>query len=74
MVCTAGQQEGSKADGNSYILKRIFSERGLRVRQAGFREAYFGRLLQSRAAVLQVCLSLPNHNIRMDQCGYVSQL
>lgn len=52
----AGQQRASSHDTNSkYVLKRVFTEKGPKVRLAGLREAYFGRLLQQRSApVLQV--------------------
>lgn len=55
----AGQQHnsGSSEIGSKYVLKRIFTERGPRVRLAGLREAYFGRLLQNNTAVLQVAFA-----------------
>lgn len=51
------QQSGSGDIGSKYVLKRIFTERGPRVRLAGLREAYFGRLLQNDTAVLQVAVA-----------------
>ena len=58
-VTAAGQkqQSGSGGVGSKYVLKRIFTERGPRVRLAGLREAYFGRLLQNNTAVLQVAVA-----------------
>ena len=53
----AGQQKaGSVEAGGKFILKRIFTERGPKVRLAGLREAYFGKLLQHSTSVLQVLL------------------
>lgn len=53
-----------------YVLKRVFTERGARVRLAGLREAYFGRLLQrSSASVIQVAVTAVNskHEILLKQ-------
>ena len=71
LVCKgAGQQHDSSWEAqydsslqepaDKYVLKRVFTEKGVKVRLAGLREAYFGKLLQkSSVSVLQVSLSLP---------------
>ncbi|KAL0028700.1 hypothetical protein WJX79_000503 [Trebouxia sp. C0005] len=55
------QKSGSGNVGSKYILKRIFTERGLKVQLAGLREAYFGKLLQNHTAVLQACTGGDSH-------------
>lgn len=50
----------SQEPSGEYVLKRVFTERGSKVRLAGLREAYFGKLLQqSSVSVLQVSHRLP---------------
>ena len=55
----AQYDNSSQEQSEKYVLKRVFTERGAKVRLAGLREAYFGKLLQkSGVSVLQVSLRM----------------